>query len=194
MPKKTLLLTIILVLAILFVACEPTPTPPTATSTSVATRSPNPTQTSTVTVSPSETPPPGPAPTIVGSELFEVYPTLMADSLSKEQIAEYLLALWLEQFKSDSVDLRVRLIDYKLGTAEIRPEYQRCAKEHEALFIASVTYSVEPAGQPSTWDAGSGESSEDFKWVLNKSVDMAVIQNGNTYTWKSLGFPVCPPS
>ena len=67
-------------------------------------------------------------------------------------------------------------------------------KGYEALFIASATYSVEPAGQPSAWDAGSGESSADFKWVLNKSEDMAVIQNGNAYTWKSLGVPVCPPS
>lgn len=152
-----------------------------------------PTQKNTSTLPPTLTLPPEPTSTTVVRDLYVNIPTITDDSLTQEQIAEQLITRWLEQFKNETVNSDQRLIEFGKISAEIDPDLQKCAKDNGAEYIATMTYSVQPVGTPSDWYTGSGNVSDDFKWIIRQD-DIAVIKNGDSYSWKPLGIPVCPTS
>jgi len=168
-------------------------TPPLILQTPRMTTTSAPTQTSTSTLPPTLTLPPEPTSTTVVRDLYANIPTITDDSLTKEQIAEQLITRWLEQFKNETVNSDQRLIEFQKISAEIGPDLQKCAKDYGAEYIATMTYSVQPLGTPSDWYAGSGNVSDDFKWIIRQDY-IAVIKNGDSYSWKPLGIPVCPTS
>ena len=125
--------------------------------------------------------------------LYSDIPTITSNSFSQEQIAERLITIWLEQFTNENVGSSQRLVGFEIIETEINPDVQKCAKDYGAEYIATVTFSVQPVGTPSDWYAGGGTVSDDFKSITRQD-EIAVLKNGELYTWKPLGIPICPPS
>ena len=159
----------------------------TSTSTPPTSNTPTAKIPATLTISPE------PTSTIVVRDLYSNIPTITSKSFTQEQIAERLITIWLEQFINQDVGSSQRLFGFEIKKTEINPDVQKCAKDYGAEYIATVTFSVQPAGTPSDWYAGGGTVSDDFKSIIRQDV-IAIIKNGELYTWKPLGIPVCPPS
>jgi uncharacterized lipoprotein YehR (DUF1307 family) len=94
------------------------------------------------------------------SEIGSYHVTLSIKSLehsSREEIATKLFNSWLDHFKSEAVDIRIRLQDFKIQEVTIPPEFQYCAKDLGIEFIPDVTYSILPSHTPAPdWDAVRG--------------------------------------
>lgn len=158
-----------------------------------ATSTPSPSNTPTAKTPATLTLSPEPTSTIVVRGLYSDIPTITSNSFSQEQIAERLITIWLEQFTNENVGSSQRLVGFEIIETEINPDVQKCAKDYGAEYIATVTFSVQPVGTPSDWYAGGGTVSDDFKSITRQD-EIAVLKNGELYTWKPLGIPICPPS
>lgn len=140
MPKKTLLFTIILVLAVLLAilvsACQPTLTPPTATLTSLATRSPNLTQTPTLTVSPTATP----VPAGIFPLLYDFYqPLVMGYDITQwEDMTLYDAPIPMQSHALQSL----KLASCRIGVQGATEFNDPSAYKSEAIKLANVSYEV----------------------------------------------------
>lgn len=110
---------------------------------------------------------------------------------SQKTIVEALLDQWLSYYLTETDDPQWQLADYRIESVEIREIWQECAPLYGAEFIASVSYSVQPANDPPWhWAAGTGTLGEEH-WILNKIYEVAVRQSNGFYEMTFLGVPVC---
>lgn len=118
-------------------------------------------------------------------------PIKSLENLPQEEIATRLFNAWLEQFKSESVDIRIRLQDFKIQKVTIPAEFQYCTKKLGMDFIPTVQFSVLPSRAPAPdWDAGSGMSG-DNNWIINKITYIGIFKTTDSYSFKLLGVPPC---
>ncbi|MEJ2600256.1 MAG: hypothetical protein P8Z00_18115 [Anaerolineales bacterium] len=100
-------------------------------------------------------------PLAVNSLWFQ-WTSLPVDALvdaNQEEIADQLFSMYLEQFKDESTDKSIRLIDFKILRATLSSFSQKCAKELGVESIVDIQYSVEPEIYLySDWNAGTGSS------------------------------------
>jgi hypothetical protein len=142
-----------------------------------------PNSTSTITASPD-----------YGSEIGSYQVVFSIKSLehsSQEEIATKLFNLYLEHFKSEAVDIRIRLQDFKIQEVTIPPEFQYCAKGLGMEFIPYVKFSILPLRTPAPdWDAGSGISGNN-NWIIDKIAYIGIFITKDSYSFRLLGVPPC---
>lgn len=142
-----------------------------------------PNSTSTITASPD-----------YGSEIGSYQVVFSIKSLehsSQEEIATKLFNLYLEHFKSEAVDIRIRLQDFKIQEVTIPPEFQYCAKGLGMEFIPNVKFSILPLRTPAPdWDAGSGISGNN-NWIIDKIAYIGIFITKDSYSFRLLGVPPC---
>jgi hypothetical protein len=115
----------------------------------------------------------------------------LADA-TQEDIAEKLFSMYLEQFKDESTDKNLQLVDFKILRVTLSSFSPKCAKDLGLESIIDVHYSVAPAINPnSDWNAGTGSSDGSSNWINDKLATLAIYKTGRSYTFKTLGVPAC---
>lgn len=121
--------------------------------------------------------------------------SLPVDTLAgatQEDIAEKLFSMYLEQFKGESIEKSIQLVDFKILRATLSSFSPKCAKDLGLESIIDVHYSVAPAINPNPdWDAGTGSSDGSSNWINDKLATLAIYKTGKSYTFKTLGVPAC---
>ena len=121
--------------------------------------------------------------------------SLPVDALAgatQEEIADKLFSLYLEQFKDESTDKSIRLVDYNILRVTPSSFSTKCAQDLGLESIVEVHYSVEPEIYLySDWNAGTGSSDGSGNWINDKLATLAIYKTGKSYTFKTLGVPAC---
>jgi hypothetical protein len=121
--------------------------------------------------------------------------SLPVDALTgatQEEIADKLFSMYLEQFKDESTDKSIRLVEFKILRVTLSSFSTKCAKDLGLESIIDVHYSVEPEIYLySDWNAGTGSSDESGNWINDKLATLAIYKTGKSYTFKTLGVPAC---
>ncbi len=132
---------------------------------------------------------------LVADSIWFHWTSLPVDALAdatQEEIADKLFSMYLEQFKDESTDKSIRLVDFKILRATLSSFSQKCAKDLGLESIIDVRYSVAPAVNPnSNWNAGTGSSDGSSNWINDKLATLAIYKTGRSYTFKTLGVPAC---
>ncbi len=133
-------------------------------------------------------------PLTVNSVWFR-WTSLPVDTLAnatQEDIAEKLFSMYLEQFKDESTDKNIQLVDFKILGATQSSFSLKCAKDLGLESIIDVQYSVAPAINPnSNWIAGTGNTDGSNNWIIDKWATLGIYKTGRSYTFKALGIPPC---
>jgi hypothetical protein len=134
-------------------------------------------------------------PLAVNASIWYRWPSLPIDTLAnatQEDIAVKLYSIYLEQFKDESTDKSIQLVDFKIIGATLSPFSLKCAKDLGLDAIIDVQYSVEPAiFLYSDWNAGTGSSDGSSNWINDKLATLALYKSDRSYTFKLLGVPPC---
>jgi hypothetical protein len=110
---------------------------------------------------------------------------------SDSAIAQALFEQYLAPFQEDSLDALIRLSDYRIDEVEIPSRWQPCAELNKGDFIATITYSVQPAlWPPERWTEDGYQTFD--RWITRKKASIAVFPSGENFTMKILEEPVCP--
>jgi hypothetical protein len=132
---------------------------------------------------------------LVVDRIWFHWTSLPVDALAdatQEEIADKLFSMYLEQFKDESTDKSIRLVDFKILRATLSSFSQKCAKDLGLESIIDVHYSVAPAINPnSNWNAGTGRSDGSSNWINDKLETLAIYKTSGFYTFKTLGVPAC---
>ena len=82
--------------------------------------------------------------------------------------------------------MKGRLERYVTHKVEIPRDRQYLAREHEADYIAKVTFSVKPVEMSgSDWIAGNGHAGEN--WISGKRMIVGVTREAEVYKLRILG-------
>jgi hypothetical protein len=132
---------------------------------------------------------------LIGDSVWFHWTSLPVDTLAnatQEDIAQKLYSMYLAQFKDETTDKSIQLVDFKIIGATLSPFSLKCAKDLGLESIIDVQYSVEPAIYLySNWNAGTGSSDGSSNWINDKLATLAIYKSGRSYTFKLLGVPAC---
>lgn len=109
-------------------------------------------------------------------------PTIAASAaagLSDVQIGEALFRQYLEHYRSGSLNRQERLADFVIH--EVRLD-----RQIESGFVATISFSVKPVSDGSTWVAGNGAPGGGG-WVVRKFLFLTIMRDGNLYRLDTMG-------